>query len=310
VVIRRAGGFSLVELAVALAVMIAVFGAVFPLFVRASATFDARGEMADMQQRLRVASDTLFEHLVAAGAAAYSGSFADPLGRAFVPIVPYRTGGTVRDPPGTYRTDTITIFTVPRAVAAPAGVTYWLKADAAAGTYQLMMNETSNTTDLPVVDHVVVVAFDYYGDPQPPQLRQPADAFGPWKTTYGPPPGTTAVAPFDAGENCIFALGATAPQPRLAVRGDPGSALVRLTAADFTDGPWCPHDQDPDRWDADLLRIRAVNVTVRVQAAQAALRGPASVLFAHGGTSRSADRWVPDQETQFQVAPRNLNFGR
>jgi hypothetical protein len=310
VVRRGARGFSLVELALALGVMLAVLGAVFPLFARASATFDARTEMADMQQRLRVASDTLFGHLVAAGAAAYAGSFADPLGRAFVPMVPYRSGGTVRDPPGTFRTDTVTIFTVPRAGSTPAGVTYWLKADATAATYQLMMNETSNNTDVPVVDHLVALVFDYFGDPQPPQLRQPADAAGPWITTYGPAPPTTAVAPFEAGENCLFAHGDTGPQPRLAIRGDPGGALVRLAAADFGDGPWCPNDQDPNRWDADLLRVRAVNVTVRVQAAPAALRGPASVLFLHGGTSRSADRWVPDHETQFQVAPRNLNFGR
>ena len=309
-VTRRAAGFSLVELAVALAMMLAVLGAVFPLFVRASTTFEARTEMADMQQRLRVVSDTLFGHLAAAGAAAYAGSFADPLGRAFVPIVPYRTGGTVRDPPGTYRSDTITIFVVARGGAAPGGITYWLKSDVASGTYQLMMNDTSNNADVPVVDHVVVVSFEYFGDPQPPQLQQPAGAAGPWTTTYGPAPSVVAVAPFQAGENCVFARGGTAPEPRLAIRGDPGSTIVRLGAADFTDGPWCPNDQDPARWDADLLRIRAVNVTVRVQAAQAALRGPASVLFAHGGTSRAPERWVPDQEMQFQVAPRNLNFGR
>jgi hypothetical protein len=64
------------------------------------------------------------------------------------------------------------------------------------------------------------------------------------------------------------------------------------------------------RWDADLLRIRKVAVTIRVQAAVAALRGPASTLFTHGGTSRGGNKWAPDQEVRFQVTPRNLNLGR
>ena len=61
-----------------------------------------------------------------------------------------------------------------------------------------------------------------------------------------------------------------------------------------------------NRWDADLLRIRKIGVTLRVQAANAAMRGPASVLFAHGGTSRSGNRWLPDLQVRFEVTPRNL----
>jgi hypothetical protein len=76
------------------------------------------------------------------------------------------------------------------------------------------------------------------------------------------------------------------------------------------DGPFCPEDANVNRWDADLLRIRKIEVTLRVQSAVAALRGPQSALFAHGGTSRGGDRWVPDQEIRFQVSPRNLNLGR
>jgi hypothetical protein len=81
---------------------------------------------------------------------------------------------------------------------------------------------------------------------------------------------------------------------------------VRLDAAMLGDGPWCPDPADPNRWDADLLRVRAIGVTVRVEAANAALRGPASTLFARGGTSRDGKRWLPDQEIRFYVAPRNL----
>ena len=61
------------------------------------------------------------------------------------------------------------------------------------------------------------------------------------------------------------------------------------------------------RWDVDLLRIRTVVVTVRIEAALAALRGPAGVLFANAGTATDPRAWVPDQTLRFQVSPRNLN---
>ena len=51
-------------------------------------------------------------------------------------------------------------------------------------------------------------------------------------------------------------------------------------------------------------------MTLRVETASAALRGPAGVLFTNGGTSTGGSRWVPDQEVHFEVAPRNLNVGR
>ena len=86
--------------------------------------------------------------------------------------------------------------------------------------------------------------------------------------------------------------------------------MVPLTAAQLADGPWCPNGVNANRWDADLLRIRKIGVTLRVQSAVAALRGPAGVLFTNGGTSRGGSKWVPDQEIRFQVSPRNLNPGR
>src|SRR5207249_2656850 len=88
---------------------------------------------------------------------------------------------------------------------------YYLKTDNANGVYQLMFYDGSGNPDVPVVDNVVGLNFDYYGDPQ---------------------------------------------------------------------------------------------------AAMAALRGPASALFTHGGTSNGGSKWVPDQEIRFMVSPRNLNLGR
>jgi hypothetical protein len=91
----------------------------------------------------------------------------------------------------------------------------------------------------------------------------------------------------------------------------PGSVgLVEITPAMLQDGPWCPGPAAPNRFDADMLRVRRVGVAMRVQVASADLRGPAGVLFTRGGTSKASARLVPDQEISFDVTPRNLNLGR
>jgi hypothetical protein len=86
--------------------------------------------------------------------------------------------------------------------------------------------------------------------------------------------------------------------------------LVKLTQAQLTDGPWCPDSVAPNRYDADLLRIRKVRVLLRVQAAPPSLRGATGALFTRGGTSRGAERFIPDQEIKFDVVARNLGLGR
>ena len=191
--------------------------------------------------------------------------------------------------------------------------TYYLKTDEATETFQLMQYDGTSHAGVPVVDHVVGLTFDYYGDPNPPVLKKPvSDPTGPW-TTYGPKPPALRAKPtaYPAGENCTFTIDGTGLRmPRLAVLGGGNPTLVKLTPAQLTDGPWCPDETNPNRWDADLLRIRKVAVTLRVETAAKALRGPAGVLFTHGGTSRRGSRWVPDQEIRFQVTPRNLNLGR
>ena len=59
-----------------------------------------------------------------------------------------------------------------------------------------------------------------------------------------------------------------------------------------------------------MLRVRRVRITLRVQVADRVLRGPAGVLFRHGGISTGGNRFVPDQEVRFDISPRNLNLGR
>ncbi len=213
------------------------------------------------------------------------------------------------DPPGTFRADAITLTGTSRNGLTWLA-TYWLKSDEASLTYQLMFFDGS-AANVPVVDHVVALGFEYFGDPQPPRMRRPlAHTTGPW-TTYGPKPSLSAVGPYGPGENCVFVSdGSAVPAARLAVLGPPGGSLVPLGPAQLTDGPWCPDASAPSRWDADLLRIRKVAVTIQVESALASLRGPAGALFAHAGSSRGGIRWAPDLSLRFEVTPRNLAIGR
>lgn len=189
--------------------------------------------------------------------------------------------------------------------------TYYVSTDATTGTSQLMHYD-GVSSDAAVVDHVVGLAFEYFGDASPAVLITPVtDPAGPW-TTYGPapPPLGVQTSDYPAGENCLFQRdGNGEAVPRLPALGL-GPGLVALTPAQLGDGPWCPDPVNAHRYDADLLRVRRIRVTLRIEAAMSAFRGPAGLLFVHAGTSRDPGRWVADHEIQFDVAPRNLNVGR
>ena len=103
---------------------------------------------------------------------------------------------------------------------------------------------------------------------------------------------------------------ASTPAPRLPALGRAGQRARQADRGALTDGPWCPTADIGDRYDADLLRVRKVGVTLRVQVAAAALRGPAGVLFRPAARSPAASAACPDQEIRFEVTPRNLNLGR
>ena len=194
-----------------------------------------------------------------------------------------------------------------------AAYTYWLKTDTTAETYQLMRYD-GISTDLPVAENIVGLAFEYFGEPAAPVLLKPVTVTpGPW-TNYGPKPpplGTDNDADaWGQGENCLFAVVAGQQVARSGMPSLGSGPLVKLTEAMLTDGPWCPDAASPSRYDADLLRIRKVKVTMRVQVGPKTMRGPVGPLFLRGGTSLGSQRYVPDQVIAFEVTPRNLNFGR
>lgn len=115
---------------------------------------------------------------------------------------------------------------------------------------------------LPLVDHVVDLRFAYFADAHPASVSAPLD---------------------DAG-NCAYGPG-DPPRPLLMPLA--AGTISEIPLERFTDGPFC--GIAPNRFDADLLRIRRVRVTLRLQAADASVR---------------------DVEVTFHVAPRNMLAAR
>lgn len=163
-----------------------------------------------------------------------------------------------------------------------------LVAEAEARTYyfdpirrQLRQYDT-DLTDVPVMDDIVGMAVEYFGLPSPPVLpRPPADQ-----------------------ANCLYDVGGV-ERPGLSIFVAGADGLAPLPLERFSDGPWCGVGETA--WDADLLRVRRVRVTLRVQASSATLRA-AGDAFAVTGSSGSAWRRAEDVVVTFDVAPRNLDF--
>ena len=405
---RAEAGFSIVEMLIATVIMMAVTAATFNLMNPAHGMFAAQPEVSDMQQRLRIAVETLKKDLLMAGGGTYSGNNKlGSLGQYVATILPDREGNLTPDPPGTFKctttfcsslggSDTITIMYVPPTSAQTtlrqampqnsaelkvnkqagcpnsddlcgfkegmqvmifdstgasdifsitnvqedalhlqhkgqdlskayaqdtyvtqiAAATYWLKTDTVAETYQLMRYD-GYQTDVPIAENIVGLAFEFFADPSPPfLLKSVTDPIGPW-TNYGPKPPAVGVDvasdTWGAGENCLFAVSGgmhVARTEMAAPLGPVNGPLVKLTPTQLTDGPWCPDESIPNRFDADLLRVKKVRVTLRVQVADKSLRGPTGPFFLRGGTASGGARYIPDQEISFEITPRNLNFGR
>ena len=188
--------------------------------------------------------------------------------------------------------------------------TYMVKDDAAAGFARLVRYEAAGGADVPVIDHVVDVQFQYLGEGEPPSPVLGTDPVAP-RVTYGPSPPSSGAQPsvYPPGENCAFARTASGTvTPRLATLAA-GPVLVPLSAASLADGPWCPDSLNPNRYDADLLRVREIVATIRVEASADSLRGPAGPLFSRSGTARGT-RTIPDRSARLVLAPRSLNLWR
>ena len=290
---------TLAELLVGASISTTVVGVVLAAVTPVQRSFAAQEEAADLQQRARVAVATISDSLRGAGL-----------------ILPYRAGqrgdGAVNGV--FYREGTVGVLSgqanaYARGLVAPFPSQSFFLADGDGDGLQVMRYDGLDTT-MPVVDNVVSLAFEYFGDALPPRpLPPPEEAPQSILVNYGPSPPALGTDDADdswgAGENCIIGVLDGEHVPRLNVL--PGTGLVALPPDVLTDGPWCPDAAHPFRFDADLLRIRRVRMTVRVQATST-FRGRTQLLL-RPGDADAGGRLIPDQEIRLDIAPRNMGRG-
>jgi prepilin-type N-terminal cleavage/methylation domain-containing protein len=147
-------------------------------------------------------------------------------------------------------------------VTAIERTTYGLRSDINGNTR--LVRRTSGGAEQPLVDHIGAFELSLWGVAEPPTPGAQAG----WLPSYGPAAPALDIDDerdgWAAGENCTFATdGAGARMPRLGQLG-PAGTLVELSPGDLVDGPWCPDALDPEAFDADLLRLRRVDLRMRV----------------------------------------------
>lgn len=305
-----AAGFTLVEMIVAAALMCLSTGILLRLAVSAQQAVISQGELADLQQRLRVATAALHQDLLMAGAGPSQGPARGPLNAAFPPIRPARTGERNADPEIFHARDRISLLHVPDSGSQTA-----LAADA--------------------------------GGPGAPLLIDAAWPGCPQDGSCGFAPGDRAIVfdPSGSGAYDIFTVASTAGALVFQAagaswshayrRGSPVVALIQrvyyldgdrrrlmvydgeqsagplidhvvelqfsyfagpsgppMGEAELVDGPFL--GAPPNRFDADLLRVRRVRVTLTLETP---------------GARVGLDARLQRRRVSFDVTPRNLMAG-
>lgn len=320
-------GFTLIELLLSTLIMCGLLGVLLQLAAMGQHSTRAQSEVVDLQQRLRVAIDRLSTDLLAAGAGPSGASWHGSLLDVMPPIVPARTGARGADVEVSHYADRISILSVPD----PSGQTT-IAASMASPSAPLTIDASAHgcagggDCGYSPGDRALIV------DPADPQLAY--DIFGVSSTLAGQlSPALPLSKAYPAGSlvmkivHRVYYL--DRPGSRLMLYdGDssdlplldhvvdlrfayyaerPGNDLEPLTAVQITDGP--VRGAAPHRFDADLLRIRRVRVTLRLEAAADEFRG-SGASFLRPGASLGGVMYVPDMQVTFDVAPRNMNLLR
>jgi prepilin-type N-terminal cleavage/methylation domain-containing protein len=318
-------GFSLLEVLIAMAAFAAAL--VPMLYVAGAGQRLARSqpEAGDLEQRVRVGVDKLQRDLAMAGAGPPHGPLAGRLS-AYVPaIVPARTGLRSPDaalsvfddrvsilyvPDGTSSVPLATTMTSPAADlavdptspgCAPTGLCGFSE-----GTRALILDTAAVGDGYEVFTVTSVAEWLGHGSPNPSFPR----LYGAGASIV---PIVQRVYHFDrAGRRLMLYDGYQSDMPlidnvvdvRFEFFGESAaSGLVPLAAEELTDGPVI--GVSSGAFDRDLLAIRMVRVTLRLEAAADDVRG-IGPRFRRPGRSNSAFSYVPDREITFDVSVRNL----
>ena len=334
--LQREAGLSLLETVMALALTLLVLGALFELASPVASVNRSLPETANVQQRLRHAFDRLHTDLLAAGRGTVLVS-PGPLGRFLPPVVPYRLG--LRADDGEHRrarSSAVTTLSVsltsgsettilspivgpapvvrldPGLGCAPPSCGYGARdlvlvfdehgawelfrvTGTGAMTLALERAHATATVFAPGAVVAPVELHHYYADAERSQLRH----YDGWQGDFPLVDDLADLRFRFFGDAAAGAPVCEGPTPAAA-----GGSLVEIGLAELTDGLWCGPAGLP--FDADLLRIRAVAVDLRLQSAVEELRGADPRLFARPGPAPGGRGLVPDHAVSFMVAPRNL----
>ncbi len=295
---------TLIEALISLVLTFVVTSTALALATPAARASLIQPEAVDVQQRARVAAETIARDLATAGVGVYEGPSS---GLASLPGVLPRQLGVTGDSPDIARADAITIISVPS-----TGAQTSLAAAVSPASQTLSVNNAPNCggrtlcgltagADVLVADAAghfdifritsvagAVAALRLHG-----QVLGVAYPVGSTVTevvsrTYSLDAATRVLRQYD---------GDLSDQPSADhisslsfdyfTDDGPGGSLAEIDRAALADGPWL--GAGSSRFDADLLRVRMIRVSVRAEAATPALRASA-----------------PDVVVRVSVAPRSL----
>jgi hypothetical protein len=305
----RERGFSIVELLVAAAILMVVTAALLQFASATARVAHVQGDLADMSQRGRVAAALLYRDLSMAGAGPWHGPGAGGLAGRVPAVRPYRAGARQPDPELAFFDDRLSLLYVPDtrvqtrllAEMAGPGAPLVIDADGAgcpagdacgfrAGDRALILGSESG-------EHEVFTVQSASGG-----LLMASE---PLSMAYGADSAVAAVTErvyyvarverrlmvYDGAQTDAIVLDNVSDMrvTLFAVLPDQPAAWEVLGEAALTDGPLL--GTSPHRFDADLLRIRRVRITLTLDA-------PAG-WRAFGG-------WRPTRVVTLDVTPRNL----
>ena len=335
-------GFSLIELLVAMAVMLAVLASTAAAVHHGLVRTPWLEEAADLQQRVRVAAESMAADIRAAGAGGMSG----PIALRIPPVLPRDPGQgptlvspstlTVRFAADDNAEATLAAALLPGDMSASLqpGATCVVNAFACGfvGGAAALVTDGVEFADLLTVTGVASGALavadllgprtnSYSPGSRLTELTQVTYSFDPAARVLKRQHGASAVPMVDNLTQLAFSyLGVidrpSEPRPPSGVAnclyeadGTPkfpsmtGSPeLVPIPLADLADGPYC--GIGPLQFDVDLLRIRAVRVEMRLDTGADLLRGTDPKYFSRPGLARS-ERVIPDVVSAFTVSLRN-----
>ena len=311
-------GFTLVELLVATALLLGLMGVTGRVLLDLRTAIDVTTERADLQQRARVAIDAVTSQLRGAGAGADHGAAPGPLDRWIPVLLPGKPG----DPAGF--SAGITTFEVLASIPAatlrfdlPRGapsidLEYRAGCAPPCGFFErstVLLIDSEGDFDL-----FVLTAIDG-GSANVRRLQVGTDDGYAAGSAVLPvdlraiyfEEGNRELRSFD-GDRSDLPLVNEVADLRLEYLGRTlDGPLETLDSASFEDGPWRGSGAAP--YDADLLRVCAVRVLLRLQAGAPVYRGTDPQWFRHPGTAVDPARMVKDLSLRTTIARRNRREG-